>query len=111
MTEEDSEHENELIRLSEIIEMLKNDALEVSDLLVKGIAYYKTVSYFIIFLGILSGLIGWVFISGGDLLSKMLYFVLSVFCIPAGIYGFLKYRRLKKKYSELIEIHKSLAEY
>jgi len=107
---EDTSYEDELIRLSEIFETLKKDALEVSDLLVKGIDYYKILSFICIIAGIALSILMWTFLSQADLLQGILYLFFSVTFIASGIYGLYKHRRLKKKYAELIEIQKSLAE-
>lgn len=110
---EDSEYEEDLIRLSKIFETLKEDAVEVSKLLVGGIEYNKVVGYIAILMGILSFWFAGTFMPAENILQAIqviIYFFLALVSIGCGIYGLYKYRRLKKKYTELIEIQKSLAE-
>ena len=107
---EDSEYEEDLIRLSEIFETLKEDAVEVSELLVGGIEYNKVTGYIAILLGILIFSLGWTSIPTGNILLAIIYCFLALVSIALGIFGLFRYRRLKKKYAALIEIQKSLAE-
>lgn len=107
---EDLENEEELIKLSEIFDTLKKDALEVSDLLVKGIEYYQLLAYVSIAIVIL---FAWLLVenvnAGNVILSVFYGFCVAAF-LALGPFSFYKNRQLKKKYGELIDIHKSLTE-
>jgi len=106
----DKEEEDELIRLSEIFETLKKDAIEVSDLLVKGIEFYNLLAYFCIAVGFF---VAWNFVrylNLGDVLWSVVWGFFTALFFLMVPYGFYKNRQLKKKYKELIDIHKSLTE-
>ena len=102
--------EEELIRLDDIFKTLKKDAVEVTDLIVRGINSYKIVAYVAVAFGLFSL---WNLnnaIITTNLLQIIFWFVLSVLFFISGPYAFYKNRQLKKKYNELIEINKSLTE-
>lgn len=97
-----NKEDEELIRLSEVLKTLKEDAIEVSDLIIKGIEYHKLIAYIAVLIGIFSTWSAWandIFWSPIAILSFLLAFLL-----------FYKHRKLKKKYKELVDIRTSLLE-
>lgn len=107
---ENLEGEEELIRLGEIFETLKNDALEVTDLIVKGIEYYKLIGYGSLLGGVICAALLIEVINTGSILNIVLYFILVPLLFILGFYSIWKNRKLGKKHKELVEIHKSLTE-
>jgi len=107
---EDLENEEDLIRLGEIFETLRKDALEVSDLLVKGIEFYKLTAYISIAIGIFAIWQLFQYIESGNIVMSAVWTLLLAITWFGGIYGIWKNRKLKSKYEELIDIHKSLTE-
>lgn len=102
--------EEELIRLNEIFKTLREDAFEVTDLLVKGIDSYKIWAYIAIATGIFSLWNLQNFIVSSDLLQIAIWAFFALIFFLAIPYLFYKNRQLKKKYQELITIHESLTE-
>jgi hypothetical protein len=102
--------EEELVRLNDIFKTLKEDALEVTDLIVKGIDYYKILAYIAIAAGIFSLWNIQNYVRASDLIQITIWSIFTIFFFIAIPYGFYKNRQLKKKYHELIDIHESLAE-
>lgn len=107
---ENLEPSDELIKLSKILETLREDAFEVSDLLIKGIDYYKVIAYIALAMSVFFTWQLSQYISSGNVIQSVLYGFFVFIFIVGGIYGIWKNRQLKKKYDELIEIHNSLSE-
>jgi ATP/ADP translocase len=99
----------EIVRLNQILETIKKDALEVSDLLVKGIEFYELLGLCCI---VLAFIFGAQFLQNlsGSLFVKIEYDVFAAMFVLFGAYSLRKNYQLKKKYAELIDIHKALAE-
>jgi hypothetical protein len=102
------EEEEELIRLNDIFDTLKKDAREVSGLLVNGIEYFKLAAIAFIAVGVFAAYVVIQSSGSGITFANAMNAFLAVLCFPVTVYLFYKYRKLKKKYKELIEIHKSL---
>jgi hypothetical protein len=102
--------EEELVRLNEIFKTLKEDALEVTDLIVKGIDSYKLMAYIAIAAGIFSLWNLPNFIVSNDLLQITVWIFFAIIFFLVIPYLLYKNRQLKKKYQELINIHESLTE-
>ena len=102
--------EEELIQLNDIFETLKEDALEVTDLLVKGIDSYKLWAYVALAVGIFSLWNLQNFIVSSDLVQIILWTFCALFFFLTIPYLIYKNSQLKKKYQQLITIHESLTE-
>ena len=103
-----SKNEEELIRLAEIFETLRKDAIEVSHLLVRGIEHESTMAYVLILIGFFCVGFAGDFFTSGNLFGTLSYGLVAIFAFSTAVLGFYKHRKLKKKYSELIEIDRSL---
>lgn len=101
--------EEELIRLNQIFKALKDDAFEVTDLIVRGINSYKMAAYFAIAFGILALWNLYTYAVSGYLMM-IFWAILAVLAFVAGAYSYYYSRKLKKKYQELIQIHENLTE-
>jgi hypothetical protein len=100
----------ELVQLSEILDTVKKDALEVADLIVTGIDYYRLLAFVCLGLGALfTGYILSQINLIGVLNIAIGFFMVALIWACAAL-CFYKNRQLKKKYQELIEIKKSLTE-
>lgn len=105
----DYENEKDIVRLSEILETIKKDALEVTDLIVSGIDYYRLLAYGTLAFGIIFAVQAYLNTSGPPV-TLAFYLFFAVTFLALFPFGYRKHRQLQKKYHELIEIKKSLTE-